>query len=107
MGDEFQPTHPPREGVSERLPGDAASMSTTTAKEHLRSFVERIVRLEDEKKTFADDIKEVYGEAKSNGFDTKALRRVVKLQRMDQSQKAAHNEVETILETYMQALGML
>lgn len=107
MGDEFVPTHPPREGVSERLPGDAAAVSTPLAKDLLRSFVERIVRLEDEKKTFADDIKEVYGEAKSGGFDTKALRRVVKLQRMDQSQKAAHNEVETILEIYMQALGML
>lgn len=107
MGDEFKPTHAPREGVSERLPGDAAPMSTGLAKDQLRAFVERVVRLEDEKKTFADDIKEVYGEAKSSGFDTKALRRVVKLQRMDQSQKAAHAEVETILETYMQALGML
>lgn len=107
MGDEFSPTHAPREGVAERLPGDTASMSTPLAKDQLRSFVERIVRLEEEKKTFADDIKEVYGEAKSDGFDPKALRRVVKLQRMDQSQKAAHEEVETILETYMQALGML
>ena len=107
MGDEFTPTHPPRGGISERLPGDAAAMSTGFAKDQLRAFVERIVRLEDEKKTFADDIKEVYGEAKSGGFDTKALRRVVKLQRMDQSQKAAHSEVESILETDMQALGML
>lgn len=107
MGDEFVPTHPPREGVSERLPGDAAPVSTPLAKDLLRSFVERIVNLEEEKKSFADDIKEVYGEAKSGGFDVKALRRVVKRQRMDQSQKAQADEVDTILETYMQALGML
>lgn len=107
MGDEFTSMHPPREGVSERMPGDDAPISTPLAKDQLRAFVERIVRLEEEKKSFADDIKEVYGEAKSGGFDVKALRRVVRRQRMDQSQKAQADEVDTILETYMQALGMI
>ncbi len=107
MGDEFVPMHPPRQGVAERLPGDAAPVSAPMAKDQLRAFVERIVNLEEEKKSFADDIKEIYGEAKSSGFCVKALRRVVKRQRMDQSQKAAADEVDTILETYMQALGML
>lgn len=96
--DEFVPTHPPRE---------AAESGPNTAKGQLRSFVDRIIRLEEEKASFAEDIKLVYSEAKSSGFVPKALRRVVKIQRMDQSQKAAHDEVETILETYMQALGML
>jgi len=77
------------------------------AADRLRSFIERIVKLEEEKKGLADDIRDVYGEAKSDGYEVKALRRVVRIQRMDQSQKAAHEEVETILETYLQSLGML
>lgn len=77
------------------------------AKEQLKSIVERIERLEEEKKGLADDIRDVYAEAKGNGYEVKALRRVVRLRRMDASQKAAHEEVETILETYMQSLGML
>lgn len=76
-------------------------------KQHLTSLVERIERLEEDKKGISEDIKEVYSEAKGNGFEVKALRRIVRLRRMDQSQKAAHEEVETIIETYMQALGML
>ncbi|WP_316234639.1 DUF2312 domain-containing protein [Bradyrhizobium sp. SZCCHNR1020] len=80
---------------------------TAMAADQLRSFVERIVKLEEEKKTLSEDIRDVYGEAKSSGYEVKALRKVVRLQRMDQSQKAAHDEVETILETYMQALGLL
>jgi uncharacterized protein (UPF0335 family) len=77
------------------------------AKDQLAAIVERIERLEEEKKGTADDIRDVYAEAKGNGYEVKALRRIVRLRRMDGSQKAAHEEVETILETYMQALGML
>ena len=70
----------------------------------LKSVVERIERLEEEKKALAGDIKDVYAEAKSNGFDTKALRKVVQLRKQDMSER---REEEAILATYMAALGML
>ena len=70
----------------------------------LKSVVERIERLEEEKKALAGDIKDVYGEAKANGFDTKALRKVVQLRRQDMTER---REEEAILATYMAALGML
>ena len=74
------------------------------AKEQLRSIIERVERLEEEKKTIGEDIRDVYAEAKGNGYDTKALRTIVRLRKQDASERA---EQETILETYMQALGML
>ena len=74
------------------------------AKDQLKAFVERVERLEEEKKTIADDIRDVYAEAKGNGFDVKALRTIVRLRKQDESER---QEQETILETYMQALGML
>ena len=74
------------------------------AKDQLKAFVERVERLEEEKKTLADDIRDVYAEAKGNGFDVKALRTIVRLRKQDANERA---EAETILETYMQALGML
>jgi uncharacterized protein (UPF0335 family) len=74
------------------------------AKDHLKAFVERIERLEEEKKVIADDIRDVYGEAKANGFDTRALRAVVRLRKQDTEER---KEQEAILETYLQALGML
>jgi len=70
----------------------------------LKSVVERIERLEEEKKALSGDIKDVYSEAKANGFDTKALRKVVQLRKQDQSQR---REEEAILATYMAALGMI
>lgn len=73
------------------------------ARDQLRSFVERIERLEEEKKTIADDIKDVYGEAKSMGFDTKVLRKVVAIRKQDQNDRL---EQEAILDTYLHALGM-
>lgn len=73
-------------------------------RDQLRSIVERIEKLEEEKSTLGGDIREVYSEAKSNGFDTKALRRVVSLRKKDLQQR---QEEEAILETYMVALGML
>lgn len=85
----------------------ASPSAGDNVKNQLASIVERIERLEQEKKATADDIRNVYAEAKGNGFETKALRRIVRLRAMDQSQKAAHEEVENILEVYMHALGML
>ena len=78
--------------------------ATRFAKDHLKAFVERVERLEEEKKTIADDIRDVYAEAKGNGFDVKALRQVVRLRKQDKDERAEH---EAILETYLQALGML
>lgn len=81
--------------------GEAAS---GFAKDQLRSIIERIERLEEEKKTIADDIRDIYAEAKGNGFDVKALRTIVRMRKQDADER---EEQETILETYMQALGML
>ncbi|WP_315835426.1 DUF2312 domain-containing protein [Bradyrhizobium prioriisuperbiae] len=80
------------------------SPSTSFAKDQLKSIIERIERLEEEKKTISDDIRDVYAEAKGNGFDVKALRTIVRLRKQDANER---QEQETILETYMQALGML
>lgn len=76
----------------------------TFAKGQLKAIVERIERLEEEKKTISDDIKDIYGEARGNGFDVKALRTIVRMRKQDANDR---QEEETILETYMQALGML
>lgn len=73
------------------------------ARDQLRAFIERIERLEEEKKAIADDIKEVYAEAKGNGFDTKALRKVIAIRKMDRSERA---EQEAIIDLYLHALGM-
>ena len=78
--------------------------ATKFAKDQLKAIVERIERLEEEKKTISDDIRDVYGEAKGNGYDVKALRTIVRMRKQDANERA---EQETILETYMQALGML
>jgi uncharacterized protein (UPF0335 family) len=78
--------------------------ATKFAKDQLKAIIERIERLEEEKKTISDDIRDVYAEAKGNGFDVKALRTIVRLRKQDENERA---EQETILETYMQALGML
>ena len=78
--------------------------ATRFAKDQLKAFVERVERLEEEKKAIADDIRDVYGEAKANGYDTKALRTVVRLRKQDINER---KEQEAILETYLHALGML
>jgi uncharacterized protein (UPF0335 family) len=70
----------------------------------LKSIVERIERLDEEIKGLRDDQKDIYAEAKGNGYDVKALRKVVAIRKQDPNARA---EQETILETYMQALGML
>ncbi|MEO9873884.1 MAG: DUF2312 domain-containing protein [Anderseniella sp.] len=77
---------------------------TSFAQGQLRSLIERIERLEEEKKAIAADIKEIYGEAKSNGFDTKIMRKVVSLRKKDSAER---QEEEAILDLYLSALGMI
>ncbi len=74
------------------------------ARDQLRAFIERIERLEEEKKTIADDIKDVYGEAKGTGFDTKILKKVIAIRKKDEQERM---EEEAILDTYLRALGMI
>ncbi|MBV9589406.1 MAG: DUF2312 domain-containing protein [Hyphomicrobiales bacterium] len=79
-------------------------MSDAVAPDLLKAFVERIERLEEEKTSIAGDVKEVYAEAKAQGFDTKILRKVVALRRRDAAER---REEEEILDLYLQALGMM
>ncbi|MEA2757190.1 MAG: hypothetical protein QOJ54_3479 [Aliidongia sp.] len=74
------------------------------AADQLRSIVERIERLEEEKKALQEDIKDVYAEAKGNGFDVKILRKIISIRKRD---RAELDEEETLLELYLRALGML
>jgi len=75
----------------------------TIAADQLKQYIARIERLEEDKAAVASDIKEVYAEAKSNGFDIKAIKQIIKLRKMDQSELS---EQQALLETYMSALGM-
>ena len=70
----------------------------------LKSFIERVERLEEEKRALGEDIKEVYAEAKGTGFDTKIMRQIIKIRKMD---KDEHDEPESLLDLYMRAIGML
>ena len=74
------------------------------AADRLKSFIERIERLEEEKRALQEDIKEVYAEAKGTGFDTKIMRQLIKIRKMD---KDDLDEQETLLEVYKRALGMI
>jgi uncharacterized protein (UPF0335 family) len=78
------------------------SAGTVTA-DQLRLFIERIERLEEEKKGIADDIRDVYSEAKSNGYDAKIMRQIVRLRKMDSDDR---QEMEAILDVYKSALGL-
>jgi len=73
------------------------------ARDQLRAIVERIEKLEEEKQAIAEDIKEVYAEAKANGYDTKTLRQVVRLRKQDSAER---QEQEALLDLYLHALGM-
>lgn len=80
------------------------SASTSVAHDQLKSIVDRIERMEEEKAACALDIKEIYAEAKGNGFDTKIIRKIIRLRKQDASERA---EEEALLDVYMSALGML
>ena len=82
---------------------EIAENSQTVAAGQLRAFIERIERLEEEKQTIADDIKDVFAEMKGTGFDTKAVRTIIRLRKKDQAER---QEEEAILDLYMAALGM-
>jgi uncharacterized protein (UPF0335 family) len=89
------------------MPASAAAEkeqpATRFAKDQLKAFVERIERLEEEKKATSDDIRDVYAEAKGTGFDTKALRTIVRLRKLDTDERREQQEV---LDTYLHAMGM-
>lgn len=78
-------------------------VETGVAAEEIKQFVERIERLEEEKQAIADDIKDVFAELKGRGFDVKAVREILKIRKMDHSER---QEAQAILELYMSALGM-
>ena len=78
--------------------------TTTVAAGQLKSIIERVERLEEEKRQVADQIKEVYGEAKANGFDARTIRKVVGLRRKSTEER---EEEEALLDLYLSALGML
>lgn len=77
--------------------------ATAVAADQLRSIIERVERLEEDKKSITDDIKDVYAEAKGNGYDVKALRTIVRLRKQDADER---QEQESILDAYKAALGM-
>lgn len=82
---------------------EVTDSAQTVAAGQLRAFIERIERLEEEKQSLADDIKDVYAEMKGTGFDTKAVRTIVRLRKKDQAER---QEEEAILDLYKAALGM-
>jgi uncharacterized protein (UPF0335 family) len=82
----------------------SAAHSGNIAADQLRSFIERVERLEEEKATIADDIKDVYGEAKSVGYDPKVMRALIRIRKKDISE---HNAFQDVLDTYLAALGMI
>ncbi len=81
---------------------ESAPGARMVAGERLRSFIERVERLEEEKATIQGDVKEVFAEAKGEGYDTKVLRQVIRLRKMDRAQR---QEQEALLELYLSALG--
>jgi uncharacterized protein (UPF0335 family) len=90
-------------GVSSTAPASSSAIGQA-AKDQLRSFVERIERLEEEKAALAGDIRDLFAQAKSSGFDTKALRTVLRLRKQDATERRSQ---EAVLATYLHALGML
>jgi uncharacterized protein (UPF0335 family) len=92
--------------ISDVLEQDEAAAQNLlgSAKDQLRIFIERIEKLEEEKAALAEDIREVYAEAKSTGFDIKALRTIIRMRKQDDHERM---EQEALLATYMHALGMI
>jgi uncharacterized protein (UPF0335 family) len=89
--------------AADALASKRAGPGPRFAKDQIKALVERIERLEEEKKAIADDIRDVYAEAKGNGFDVKALRAVIRLRKQDKDERA---EFDAVLDTYLVALGM-
>lgn len=85
-------------------PSNEQATDDSFAQDQLRAFIERIERMEEEKAAIAGDIKEIYAEAKGNGFDTKVIREIVRIRKQDASELQEHN---AILDLYMSALGMV
>jgi len=83
--------------------GAAEKATTAFARDQLKAVIERIERLEEEKKATSDDIRDVYAEAKANGYDTKTMRAIVRLRKME---KHSRDEADALLETYRAALGL-
>lgn len=83
--------------------GQEMAVEDSVAQDQLRAFVERIERMEEEKAAIVADIKEIYAEAKGNGFDTKILRMIISIRKQDANERA---EQEALLELYLSALGM-
>lgn len=100
-GDDAAPVKRPRK--KDAVQQSLNSGSGGVAADQLRAFIERIERMEEEKKAVADDIKEIYAEAKGTGFDTKVLRKVISIRKMDMNERL---EQEAVLDTYLHALGM-
>lgn len=97
--------NPPQTGQREAFSREETGEATVegVAAAELRQIIERIERLEEEKSAISDDIKDVIGEAKGRGYDTKAIRTIIRLRKKDANERI---EEETILQTYMAALGM-
>ena len=92
-----------RPGAKLKEEVEEASGAQTVAAGQLRALIERIERLTEDKQAIADDIKEVFAEGKATGFDTKAMRAIIRLRKMDQAER---QEAEAILDLYKHALGM-
>jgi uncharacterized protein (UPF0335 family) len=84
--------------------GHNSEPAANYARDQIKSIIERVERLEEEKATITSDIKDVFTEAKGNGFDVKALRTIIRMRKQDPHER---QEQETILESYMQAMGMI
>lgn len=90
--------------MSEAAIGHNSEPTTAFAKDQLKSIIERIERLEEEKKGLSDDIKDIYAESKGNGWNVKVIRKIIAMRKRDANERA---EEDTLLETYLHALGML
>ena len=90
-------------GAVETVERKSSASPAAFAADQLRSFIERVERLEEEKAALTEDLREVYSEAKGSGFDTKIMRQVVRLRKLD---RADFQEQEAVLDLYMSALGM-
>lgn len=96
---------PPSAGDNSDKADDGPTVSSSTvAAKQLQSIIERIERLEEDKKAVADDIKEVYAESKANGFDNKTIRKIIARRKKDREEVA---EEDALLDLYLSALGMI